>query len=157
MITLQSSYRAVIDHIAADIETQRQGGKIVDAASLELVQERYDWLVSRYKNLNDQRDQTIFGFQKRLDAYLRLCETFWKTKHTRTYEKRMLQLSDTKLRVAKIYSLTGWDACYALTLALKDLRAILPLPQYPEHAPALAALEAIKSDCYEQLGTYLKD
>jgi hypothetical protein len=157
MSNLHSSYRAVIDHITADIETQRQGGQKVDEEPHILLQERYDWLVNRLERLNDQRDQIIFGFTKRLDDYLRQCENFWQSGHTRTYEKRMQQLQETKQRVAKIYSLTGWDACIALTLALKHLRGILPLTQYPEHAPALAALEAIKTDCYEQLGTYLKD
>jgi len=94
--------------------------------------------------------------QKRLDDYLRQCEAFWKGKHERTYEKKLAQLHEAKQRVIHIYALSGFDACYALMLALKHLRAILPLSKYPEHAPALEALEAIKADCYEQLGTYLK-
>ena len=90
-----------------------------------------------------------------LDDYIRQCERFWKGTHERTYEKKLAQLHEAKQRVIKVYALSGFDACYALTLALKHLRAILPLRQYPEHAPALEALEAIKADCYEQLGTYL--
>jgi hypothetical protein len=106
--------------------------------------------------LDEQRDQIISGFKNRLDAYLCQCEHFWKLKHNKKKKQRMLQLQDTRQRVAKIYSLTGWDACFALTLALKYLRGILPLPHYAEHAPALKALETIKADCYKQLGTYLK-
>jgi len=90
-----------------------------------------------------------------LDDYIRQCERFWKGTHERTYEKKLAQLHEAKQRVIHIYALSGFDACYALTLALKHLRAILPLSKYPEHAPALEALEAIKADCYEELGTYL--
>jgi predicted component of type VI protein secretion system len=100
------------------------------------------------------RDCIIAGFRKRLDDYLRQCERFWKGTHERTYEKKMAQLHEAKQRVVKIYALSGFDACYALLLALKHLRAILPLPKYPEHA---AALEAIKADCQKQLGTYFSD
>jgi hypothetical protein len=96
------------------------------------------------------------GFQKPLDDYLRQCERFWKDRHERTYEKKMAQLHEAKQRVIKIYALTGFDACYSLLLALKHLRGILPLSHYPEHAPALEALEAIKAECYEELGTYIK-
>jgi hypothetical protein len=91
-----------------------------------------------------------------LNEYLLQCEVFWKGKHERTYEKKLAQLNEAKRRVTKIYALKGWDACHALLLTLKPLRAILPLPQYPEHVPALAALEAIKTDCQEELGTYIK-
>jgi len=152
MSTLQSSYRAVINHIAADIETLKQRGQTADA---DLLRERREWLVCRHDRINHDRDLIISGFQKRLDDYLRHCEAFWKEKHERTYEKKMTQLHEAKQRVIKIYRLSGFDACYALLLALKHLRAILPLRQYPEHAPALEALEAIKADCYEQLGTYI--
>jgi hypothetical protein len=41
-------------------------------------------------------------------------------------------------------------------LTLKHLRTILPSTKYPEHAPALKALEAIKEDCYLQISTYIK-
>jgi len=156
MNTLQESYQEVIDHLAADIETLQEGGQIDDAVSLNLLQERLDWLVCRMDRLDEQRNRIISGFKRRLDDYLYQCECFWKSKHTRTYEKRMQELHETKRRVAKIYSLSGYDACYSLLLTLKHLRAILPLPQYAEHAPALKALEAIKADCQQQLGTYLK-
>ena len=155
MSTLQSSYRAVINHIAADIETLRKGGQTADMVSLNLLQKRKEWLIYRSDSLNTDRDRIIAGFQKRLDDYLRHCERFWQSGHSRTYEKRLRHLHETKQRVLKIYAHTGFDACYALLLTLKHLRAILPLPQYSEHAPALAALEAIKADCYEQLGTYI--
>ena len=68
----------------------------------------------------------------------------------------MDELLEVKRQVTKIYSLSGWDACFALMLALKPMRSVLPLRQYKEHhAPALAALEAIKGDCYAQLRTYI--
>jgi len=156
MNTLKEHYQAVIEHIAADIETLRKSGEIADAVSLNLLQKRHEWLVLRRDRLKEQRKQVISGFQKQLDGYLHQCEGFWKGKHERTYEKKLAQLNEAKKRVANVYSLTGWDACYALTLTLKHLRAILPLQQYAEHKPALAALEAIKEDCYQQLGTYLK-
>ena len=92
----------------------------------------------------------------RLNDYLRQCEAFWKEKHERTYEKKLAQLNEAKKRVANVYALTGYDACYALMLALRHLRAVLPLPKYPEHATALEALEAIKTECYEELGTHFK-
>ena len=99
---------------------------------------------------------TLKERNNRLYAYLHLCEHFWKFRHERTYEEKMKQLDEARRRVINIHYLTGFDACYALLLALKHLRAILPLPQYDEHAPAFAALEAIKEDCYQQLGTYIK-
>ena len=99
---------------------------------------------------------TLQSSNRALESYLSLCEKFWKERHERTYEKKMDALLETKKRVAKIHSLTGFDACYALLLTLKHLRHILPLPQYDEHAPALSALEAIKEDCQEQLCTYIK-
>ena len=68
----------------------------------------------------------------------------------------MDELLEVKRQVTKIYALSGWDACFALMLAIKPMRSVLPLRQYDEHAPALEALEAIKRDCYEQLATYLK-
>ena len=156
MNTLKKSYQEVLDHLAADIETLQQGGQISDMATLSQFQERHDWLVSRKNRLNEQRKQIISGLKNRLDAYLCQCEGFWKSNQTRTYEKKMYQLHDTRLRVIRIYSLTGWSACYALMLTLKHLRSILPLPQYAEYAPALAALESIKNDCYEQVASYLK-
>ena len=66
----------------------------------------------------------------------------------------MDELLEVKKQVTKIYSLTDYDACYALMLAIKPMRGILPLQQYDEYAPALATLETIKSECYEQLRTY---
>jgi hypothetical protein len=156
MNTLQSNYQAVIDHIAADMEALRQNRQTTDTETLQLLQKQHEWLACRRDNLNDRRDQIIAELKTRTDAFLSLCDKFWKERHERTYEKKMLQLFETKQRVAKIYSLTGWDACYELMLALKHLRSILPLKQYPEHAPALEMLEAIKADCYQQLGTYLK-
>jgi adenylate kinase family enzyme len=156
MNTLQTNYRAVIDHIAADIQTLQQNGQTADTAILRLLQERHDWLTCRMGTLNELRDVAICGFRHSLEAYMCLCERFWKDQHERTYEKKLKQLHEAKERVIHIYSLTGYDACYALMLTLKHLRSILPLPQYAEFAPALAALEAIKCDCYEQLGTYIK-
>ena len=156
MNALKISYQEVIDHIAADIETLKQSGQIADTASSALLRERREWLICRRDRLNEQRKQVISGFNERLEAYMFLCERFWKGKHERTYEKRLAQLHEAKQRVVKIHSLTGFDACHALLLTLKHLRAILPLQQYPEYAPALAALEAIKEDCYQQLSTYLK-
>jgi hypothetical protein len=156
MNTMQASYLAVINHITADMESLKQNGQKNDQATLKLLQTHHDWLVCRMTILNDQRDQIISGFRIQLEAYLSLCDKFWKERHERTYEKKMDILFETKQRVVKIYSLTGFDACYELTLTIKHLRGILPLKQYDEYAPALAALEAIKNDCYEQLGTYLK-
>jgi hypothetical protein len=101
-------------------------------------------------------DPFIPKFRSRLEAYLLQCDAFWKKRHERTYEKRMDKLLEVKKRLSEIYSLSGFDACYALMLALKHLRAILPLPQYDEYKPLLAALEAIKEDCYAQMGTYIK-
>ena len=154
MSTLQSNYRAVIEHIAADIETLRKGGLIADTSTPALLGERHEWLILRRERLYAQRNQIILGFRKRLDDYLSNCERFWQSRHDRTYEKKLCLLHETKQRVVKIYALSGFDACHALLLTLKHLREILPLPQYDEHAPALEALEAIKRDCYEQLATY---
>jgi len=148
MNALQTSYQAVIDHINADMQKNRQ-------PTDKLLRKCHDWLVSRRDTLNERRDRDISGFKSRLEAYLLLCEKFWKERHGRTYEKKMDELFEVKRRVVKIYSLSGFDACYALLLALKPLRSVLPLAQYEEHAPAFAALEAIKEDCYQQLGTYI--
>ena len=148
MNALQTSYQAVIDHINADMQKNRQ-------PTDKLLRKCHDWLVSRRDTLNERRDRDISGFKSRLEAYLLLCEKFWKERHGRTYEKKMDELFEVKRRVVKIYSLSGFDACYALLLALKQLRSVLPLAQYEEHAPAFAALEAIKEDCYQQLGTYI--
>jgi DNA repair exonuclease SbcCD ATPase subunit len=156
MNSLKEHYQAVIEHIAADIKTLLQSGEIADAVSLKLLQKRHEWLIYRRDRLNEQRKQIISGFRKQLDAYLCQCEGFWKSKHERTYEKKLAQLNEAKRRVAQVYALSGFDACYALMLTLKHLRSILPLPQYEEYAPALAAMEAIKDDCYRQLGTYIK-
>jgi hypothetical protein len=155
MNTLQINYQAVIEHIADDINVLRKSGQIADAVSLNLLQKRHDWLVFRRDRLNEQREQSISRFKHSLETYLYQCERFWKSRHERTYEKKIDELFEVKQRVVKIYALTGFDACYALSLTLKYLRAILPLKQYPEHAPALAELEAIKEDCYGQLRTYL--
>ena len=156
MNTLQVNYQAVIDHIAADMEILQHAGQIADTVTFNVLQDRHEWLICRRDRLNEQRSRVISGFNERLEAYMFLCEHFWKGKHERTYEKRLAQLHEAKQRVVKIHSLTGFDACHALMLTLKHLRAILPLQQYPEHAPALAALEAIKEDCYQQLSTYIK-
>jgi hypothetical protein len=156
MNALKSNYQAVIEHIAADIKTLQQSGDTADAVSLKMLQKRHEWLVYRMRALDKCRDRAILGFRTGLEAYFSVCEKFWKEQHGRTYEKRMEQLFEVKKRLAEIYSLTGFDACYALLLTLKHLRAILPLPQYSEHAPALEALEAIKEDCQTQLGTYIK-
>jgi hypothetical protein len=156
MNTLQTNYRAVIEHIAADIETLRQNGQTADTISLNILQKNHDWLMCRMGTLNERRNLAICGFRHSLEAYMFQCESFWKNKHERTYEKKLAQLNEAKKRVANVYSLSGFDACYALMLTLKHLRSILPLPQYAEFAPALKALEAIKDDCYQQLGTYLK-
>jgi hypothetical protein len=142
--------------VAADIETLQQNGHPNDAAVLKLLRKRHQWLVCRKDRLNDRRDLIISGFKPDLEAYLNQCETFWKDWHGRTYEKKMDDLLEVKRRVVKIYSLTGFDACYALLLTLKPLRGILPLPQYDEHTPALSVLEQIKSECITQLGTYIK-
>jgi hypothetical protein len=153
MNTLQSSYQAVIEHIAAEMESMKKSGQTAD---IQLFQERCAWLSNRQDRLNDRRNEMITAFNSRLDKYLRRCETFWQNQHERAYEKKLKQLHEAKRRAVAIYSLTGWDACFALMLALKHLRAILPLTKYPEYAPALKALEAIKEDCYQQLSTYIK-
>jgi hypothetical protein len=152
MNTLQSSYRAVIEHITADIETLKQNGQATDAA----LQKHCDLLLRRMNALNDRRDLAISGFRKQLETYLFLCENFWKEQHGKIYETRMDELLIIKKQVVKIHSLTGFDACYALLLAIKPLRTILPPRQFVEHAAALAALEKIKADCQKQLATYIK-
>jgi hypothetical protein len=155
MNTIQKAYQTVIDHIAADIETLKQDGHIADTLSLYKLEKRREWLISRKDRLNGQRKKAISEFNNRLDAYLRQCEKFWKAQHERAYEKKLKQLDETKKRVIAIYSLSGFDACYALLLALKHLRAILPLAQYADYKPLLAALEGIKEDCQKQLSTYI--
>jgi len=115
MNALKISYQEVIDHIAADIETLKQSGQIADTASSALLRERREWLICRRDRLNEQRKQVISGFNERLEAYMFLCERFWKGKHERTYEKRLAQLHEAKQRVVKIHSLTGFDACHALS------------------------------------------
>ena len=120
-----------------------------------MLQYLHDWLVSRSNALETRRSRVISGFHKQLEGYLSLCEKFWKERHGRTYENKLDELFEVKKRVSKIYRLRGFDACYALMLAIKPMREILPLKQYDEYAPALAALEAIKSACYEQLATYI--
>jgi hypothetical protein len=156
MNTIQTNYQAVIDHVAADIETLQQSGNPNDAAALKLLRKRHRWLVCRKDKLNERRDHAISRFRPDLESYLYLCESFWKNRHGRTYEKKMDDLLEVKRRVVKIYPLSGFDACYALLLTLKPLRDILPLPQYDEYTPALSALEQIKSDCIAQLRTYIK-
>jgi len=150
MNSLHANYQAVINHVADDIQKSEQPSERV------MLQERHDWLVCRRDALEDCRERAISGFNKKLEAYLHQCETFWKERHERTYEAKMDELLEVKKRVSKIYALTGYDACNALMLAIKPMRSILPLRKYDEYAPALAALEHIKSECYEQLGTYLK-
>jgi hypothetical protein len=144
MNTLQAHYQAVIDDVAANMQKDVE------------LQQYHDWLVCRKDTLNERRDRAISGFKNSLEAYLRLCERFWKERHERTYEKKMDELFEVKKRVIRIYSLSGFDACYALMLAIKPMRSVLPLTHYDEHLPALAALEAIKDECYRQLGTYIK-
>jgi hypothetical protein len=156
MNTLQTSYQAVIEHIAADIENLRPNGHAADTENLNALQTNREWLMCRMNRLNERREQIINGFGKRLEAYLFLCENFWKERHGRTYENRMDDLLAVKKEVAGIHSLTGFDACYALLLMLKRLRSILPPRQYDEHAPALTALESIKSECQRQMATYIK-
>ena len=160
MNSLRISYQAVIEHVAGDIGGNgdfcdgRDGRDSRDGRDRLVV--LHDWLVCRRDALEERRACAISGFNRKLEAYLNQCEKFWKERHGRTYETKMDELLEVKKRVVKIYSLTGYDACNALMLALKPMRSILPLRQYDEHAPALAALEAIKKECYEQLGTYLK-
>ena len=91
-----------------------------------------------------------------LEAYLSLCERFWKEQHERTYEKKLNELFEVKRRATRIYSLSGFDAYYTLFITLKPLRNILPLPRYGEHAAALSALEKIKQECQKQLCEYIK-
>ena len=150
MNTLQFYYQAVIDHVAADIIKNGQ------TADSELLKKQHDWLICRRDALEERRSSAISGFHNNLEAYLCLCENFWKIRHCRAYEAKLDELFEVKKRVSKIYSLSGFDACYALMLAIKPMRNILPLRQYDEYAPALAALETIKKECYEQLGTYIK-
>ena len=156
MNTLQDHYQAVIDHITADIETLQKRGESGETADLRRLQKRLCWLVCRRDELSERRARIISGFHKQLGAYMQQCETFWKDKHGRTYEAKMDELLEVKRQVTKIYALSGWDACYALMLAIKPMRGVLPLRQYDEHTPALEALEAIKEDCYAQLRTYIK-
>ena len=156
MNTLQTSYSAVINHIAANIQALQESGKTADTKHLKTLQKNLEWLTRRMSTLNDRRNLVISGYGKRLEAYLYMCENFWKERHGRTYETRMDDLLEVKKRVAKIHALTGFDTCYALLLTLKPLRNILPPRQYSEHKPALSALESIKSDCQEQLATYIK-
>ena len=156
MNTLKDSYMTVIEHIAADMVTLKHDGQIADATPLNVLQQRNDWLISRMIGLDGQRRKIISEMNSRLNAYLYQCERFWKCRHERTYEKKLKQLDEAKRRIINIHYLTGFDACYALLLALKHLRAILPLPGYDEHAPVLAALEGIKEDCQKQLATYIK-
>jgi len=156
MNTLQVNYQAVIEHVAADMETLQKSGEPTDRANLKLLRKLHDLLIFRRDALEQRRTLVISGLYVRLDGYMRQCETFWKEKHGRTYEVKMDELLEVKKRVVKIYSLSGFDACYALMLAIKPMRTILPLRQYDEYTPALAALEAIKRECYEQLGTYIK-
>jgi len=156
MNTLKDSYMTVIEHVAADLATLKHGGQIADTISLTVLQQRNDWLISRMIGLDGQRRKVISEMNNRLEAYLCQCERFWKCRHERAYEKKLKQLDEAQRRVINISTLTGFDACYALLLALKHLRAILPLPGYEEHKPALAALEGIKKDCQEQLATYIK-
>jgi hypothetical protein len=156
METLQSSYRAVIGHVAADIETLHQSGLPGDTAALKLLRKRHQWLVCRKDRLNERRDIAISGFRFSLDDYLYQCESFWKDWHGRTYESKMDELLEVKRRVVKIYSLSGFDACYALLLALKPMRGILPLPQYDEYTSALSDFVQIKSDCIAQLEHILR-
>ena len=154
MNSLRISYQAVIEHVAGDIGGN---GDFCDGSDgRDRLVVLHDWLVCRRDALEKRRARTISGFYLQLEGYLQQCETFWKKRHGRTYEKKMDELLEVKKRVTKIYSLSGWDACYALLLAIKPMRGILPLRQYDEHAPALAALEAIKKECDEQLGTYIK-
>ena len=150
MNALQDNYQAVINHIAADIQRSEQ------TTETAMLREVHHLLIYRRDALEERRARAISGFHHQLEAYLHQCERFWKERHGRTYEKKMDDLLEVKKRVTKIYSLTGWDACYALLLAIKPMRGIIPLRQYGEYTPALAALEAIKRECDEQLGTYLK-
>ena len=150
MNTLHANYQAVINHVAADIQKSEQ------PTEKQILQKNLNWLVCRRDALEERRTCIITGFNKKLEDYLKQCENFWKERHGRTYETKMDELLEVKKRVSKIYSLTGYDACNALMLALKPMRGVLPLRHYSEHAPALAALEKIKKECYEQLGTYLK-
>ena len=155
MNTLQDNYQAVIDHVSADIETLQKSGHEGDTANAKRLQRGFDWLVCRRDALEERRARAILGFHRQLETYMQLCETFWKERHERTYEAKMEELLKVRKQVTKIYSLSGWDACYALMLALKPMRTVLPLHQYSEHAPALEALETLKRECYEQLGTYI--
>ena len=156
MNTLQDNYQAVIDHITADIATLQKSGESGNTADLQRLQKHRDWLLCRHDEMEERRAHTILGFHKQLEDYMRQCEIFWKERHGRTYEAKMDELLEVKKQVTKIYALTGWEACYALTLAIKPMRSVLPLRQYDEYAPALEALENIKRECYEQLRTYIK-
>ena len=156
MNNLQINYQAVIDHVAADIEALQKRKQPNDTANLKRLQKRLEWLLCRRDALEERRTRVISGFHRQLEAYMCQCEIFWKNKHGRTYEAKMDELLEVERQVTKIYALSGWDACFALMLALKPMRSVLPLSQYREHAPALAALEAIEEDCYAQLRTYLK-
>ena len=155
MNTLQTHYQAVIEHVAADVEKLKNSELPADVANLKRLQKRLEWLLCRRDTLEERRTRVISGFHRQLEAYMSQCETFWKEKHGRIYEAKMDELLEVKRQVTQIYALSGWDACYALMLAIKPMRNILPPRQYKEHAPALAALEAIKEDCYAQLRTYL--
>ena len=150
MNRLQANYQAVIEHIAADIR-KRENNDGEDTT--EMLNFLHDWLVCRRGALEERRSRAILGFHKKMEAYLSMCENFWKNRHGRTYEAKLDELFEVKKRVSKIYRLSGFDACCAIMLAVKPMREILPLKQYDEYAPALATLENIKDECYEQLGT----
>ena len=91
--------------------------------------------------------------KERLTRYIGLCDAFWKECHSRTYEQKMDDLFEAKRLVVGMYALSESDLYYALFLALKRLRKILPLEQYPEYREALALYEDIRADCLEYMKT----
>ena len=88
-----------------------------------------------------------------LNRYIGFCDAFWKECHSRTYEQKMDDLFEAKRLVVGMYALSESDLYYALFLALKHLRKILPLEQYPEYEEAETLFEQIKVDCLEYMKT----
>ena len=154
--TLHTCYQDVIYHIAVELRSRQHAGRAEDAIAVNLLRKRHAWLTERMNTLAECRQRTIRLLHRQLDAYIEMCEDFWKEVHPKTYEEKMDILLEAKKKAALLYSLSGFDAYYMLFTSLKLFRSLLPGEGQIQRDRAVDALQAIKENCTLHLRSYLK-
>lgn len=155
MNPLFEHYQTVIEHVAIDIEKLRKNDKQADPIILKMLLKRQTWLVQRRNSLINHEDTGLIRLKQSLERYLSVCNNFWKNTTSHISEERMDELFITVKDVTAVYTLSGFNAYYAVFLLLKRLRHLVPPPHYKkERKIILNEMEAIKSDCMAAIKIY---